>query len=189
MRFLLALDLVARNKRHDMRHAVHVHHGDIALRVEGKPAPVRPAPVEGIEDRALKRRRREKPLAAIMLQTAVAGKLVEGEHTPAPAFLELLRNERRRLHRKRLRRRQLLAGHVGLRHLALFHTENGLARIAVEHEEKAGLGRLNDHIFRLAVMHDGGKRRLRGKVVIPDIVMHGLERPDHLPGFYIHGDD
>ena len=94
----------------------------------------------------------------------------------------LLRHQRRHMGRKRLRRRQLLALRAALRHGALLDRPYRLAGVAVEHEHKTLLGRLDHDVAHALAGVDARQRRLRRQVVIPDIVMHGLERPDQFAG-------
>ncbi len=94
----------------------------------------------------------------------------------------LLRQQRRHVGRKRLRRRELLAFGAALRHGAFLHRPYRLAGIAVEHEHKSLLGRLDHDVARALAGIDARQRRLRRQIVIPDIVMHGLKRPDPLAG-------
>jgi len=77
----------------------------------------------------------------------------------------------------------LLAVRGPLRNAALFDRPNRLAAIAVEHEHEPLLGRLDHHVAHALAGVDPRQRRLRRQIVIPDIVMHGLERPDQLAGF------
>ena len=75
--------------------------------------------------------------------------------------------------------RSLLAGHVALRHGALFDGKQRRAGVAVEHEELRGLGSLQ---HRVLAVRQRDQRRRRGIVVVPQIVMHGLEVPDEFSG-------
>jgi hypothetical protein len=69
-----------------------------------------------------------------------------------------------------------------LRHGAFLHRPYRLAGVAVEHENKSLLGRLDHDIARALAGIDARQRRLRRQIVIPDIVMHGLIRPHQLAG-------
>ena len=86
------------------------------------------------------------------------------------------------MRREWLRRRQSFTFRAALRHHALFHRPHRLAGIAVEHEDKSLLGRLNYDIALAVSGVDTRQRRLRRQVVIPDVVMHGLECPHELAG-------
>ena len=85
--------------------------------------------------------------------------------------------------RKRLRRRQLFAVGAALRHLALLDRPDRLAAVAVEHEDEALLGGLDHDVAHPLAGIDARQRRLRRQVVVPDIMVHGLERPHQLTGF------
>ena len=84
--------------------------------------------------------------------------------------------------RKWLRRRQHFALGAALRHAAFLHRPYRFAGVAVEHEHKTLLGRLDHHIARALAGVDARQRRLRWQIVIPDIVVHGLIRPHQLAG-------
>ena len=85
--------------------------------------------------------------------------------------------------RKRLRRRELFALGTILRHAAFLDRPYRLAGIAIEHEYKSLLGRLNDDVARTVAGIDPRQRRLRRQVIVPDVMMHGLERPHQFTGF------
>src|SRR5580658_8554269 len=53
---------------------------------------------------------------------------------------------------------------------------------SVEEVKVALLGRLRQGVHGFAVLLDGEERRLRGKIAIPDVVMHALEMPKPFPG-------
>ena len=82
--------------------------------------------------------------------------------------------------RKRLGRRERLAGPAGLRNRPLLDREERHARLAVEQEDVPHLGRLGDRRQRAALAAHLDQRRLRRDVEVPEIVVDGLEAPDHL---------
>ena len=90
--------------------------------------------------------------------------------------------ERSRGRREGLRRRGLLARDVALRHRPLFDRNERRAGLAIEHEEVAGLGRHADGRDGAPVLAPVEQDRWRRDVVVPEIVMHGLEVPDALAG-------
>ena len=81
-----------------------------------------------------------------------------------------------------LRARCALARHVARRHGALLDGDERLAGLAVQHEQHARLRRLQDSRQHLGAPADRRERRRRGVVVVPEIVMHGLEVPGDLAG-------
>ena len=103
----------------------------------------------------------------------------------ASSGFELRRNDRRRHRREGLRRPRLFAGDVAGRHGTLFDRKERLAGGAVEEEEMSHLRPDRD---RFDAAHFD-QHRLRGDVVIPQIVMDDLEVPDHLAGVRADGDD
>ena len=102
----------------------------------------------------------------------------EWNHTGRSSVEIRCGSDHRHMGRKRLRRRQLFALGATLRHGAFLHRPYRLAGVAVEHEHKALLGRLDHDIAHALAGIDARQRRLRRQIVIPDVVVHGLIRPD-----------
>ena len=100
----------------------------------------------------------------------------------------MLRHQRRHMGRKRLGRRQRLAFRAALRHGALLDRPHRLAGIAVEDEHEPLLGRLDHDVTHALAGFDTRQRRLRRQVVVPDVVMHGLERPGEFTGLALERD-
>ena len=146
-------------------------------------APVHAAAGHRKHHGALRRRRRVEALVARRGDLRAAGTaLPERNQAEHVVGRNLLRQQRRHVGRKRLRRRELLAFGAALRHGAFLHRPYRLAGIAVEHEHKSLLGRLDHDVARARAGIDARQRRLGRQIVIPDIVMHGLIRPDPLAG-------
>ena len=59
---------------------------------------------------------------------------------------------------------------------------SGLARLAVEDERHAHLRKLHHGVHPSPLVPDGNQNRLAGIVIVPDVVMGGLEMPDALAG-------
>ena len=59
----------------------------------------------------------------------------------------------------------------------------------MEHEEHTGLGGLQHHGNPNASLHHFSERGRRRVVVVPDVVMHGLEVPRHLARLGAERDD
>ena len=127
--------------------------------------------------------RREQPLVARVHQNLAQARLLGIVDVRVDVgHGELLARERRRLGRERLRRPGLLARHVALRHRPLLDRPERLAGHAIEHVEEAGLGRLRDDVDALAVVLHGEQLRAGDEVVVPEVVMDGLEVPQALAG-------
>src|SRR5688572_9708377 len=97
--------------------------------------------------------------------------------------------ERRRFYRKRLCRRGFLAGYVARRHRTLLDRKEGLSRLAIQDKNEARL-REHDygrHVASIApnVDEEWGRRQ----IVVPKIVVHGLELPLQLPRLRVQGCD
>lgn len=76
-----------------------------------------------------------------------------------------------------------------MRHGALFDGEDGLARVAVQNIEKAGLVTLDDDGDIFAVEAQRREQRRCSAVEIPKIVMDDLKSPDEFAGFAAESDD
>ena len=93
------------------------------------------------------------------------------------------------MRREWLRRRELFAFGAALRHSALLDRPDRLPRVAVQHEHKALLGRLDHEVALTIASIDPCQGRLRRQIIVPDIVMHGLERPDQFAGLAFERDN
>ena len=97
--------------------------------------------------------------------------------------------ERRRPGRERLGRRDPLPRRRGPGHRPLDDRPDRLARHAVERVGHRLLGQLHHGLDLAAVDGDVHQDRRDVVVVVPQIVMHGLEVPDHLAGLGADTDD
>ena len=93
------------------------------------------------------------------------------------------------MRRVRLRRREHVAGHAALRRGPLLDRIERRAGLAIEQEEATHLGDLRDARATVADAVDLEERRLRGHVVVPVIVVHGLEVPAHRAAVGVERDD
>ena len=182
--------LLARHEPHDGGEAVDGADEELALRVVAEAAPVEAAGVARRLDRALQADRGEWTLGAQRGDPA-PGRL----HVPPASRPRRRRGSDSRrpksgeLRREGLRRPGLLARDVRLRHGALLDREERLARLAVENEDVSLLVPHRDRRHRLAVAAQARSGRLHRHVVVPDVVVDGLEVPDQLAGRGAQGDD
>ena len=88
-----------------------------------------------------------------------------------------------------LRRPGFFAGDVGFGNLALFDGPDGFAGYTVENEEETLFGGLDDGVDILAVVLDGEELGGRDEVVVPEVVVGGLEVPQVLAGAGVEGKD
>ena len=81
----------------------------------------------------------------------------------------------------------MLAFRAVVGHRSLFYASHWLAGTPVEHVNLPGFGGLDQdrNLFTPVVFHME-QYRLRRQVIVPDIMMHGLEDPLRLPGAGIH---
>ena len=91
-------------------------------------------------------------------------------------------DHRRRFQRKGLCRPQLIAWNVGRRHGPLLDRKHRLALDPVEHERQSHLAHLHHGVKPFPAVSNRDQRRLARQVVVPHIVVRGLEVPDALPG-------
>lgn len=107
-----------------------------------------------------------------------AVQLVERGHAPHLLFGQVGQGQARHADRPRLGRRARIAVDHALRRRPLFDRGQRRTVAAIEHEGLAALGRHDDRRHRPAVLvRIVHQRRLRADVVIPHVLVHGLERP------------
>src|SRR6185437_854328 len=100
-----------------------------------------------------------------------------------------VRGKRRRFYRKRLCRPGLLAGYVARRYRALLNRKQRLSGLPVKDKDEARF-REHDHgrhVTSIAPNVDEDWRRRY--IVVPKIMVHGLELPLQPPGLRFQGDD
>ncbi len=90
--------------------------------------------------------------------------------------------------RDRLCRVGLLPGRLASRHRRLLDAEDRFARLPVQDEEVAGFRRHGEGVDRLAAALDVEEHRRRRRVVVPDVVVDGLEVPAVRAGPDVHRD-
>ena len=150
----------------------------LARRIRGA-APVGARPVARVHDRALQTGRREDALRAQSGDQPSALLAIGGGRSPDRVWRQrALRHQQRQLRRGRLRGPCSVAGDVAGRGGPLLDVEERRAGLAVEHEQPAGLGGLGDCGHDPAIARHVHEHRLRREVVVPQVVVHGLERPD-----------
>ncbi len=91
--------------------------------------------------------------------------------------------------REGLGRRQRLAGCGALRNRALLDGEQRRAGAPIEEEQMAHLGGLDQRGNRGAVRREIEEHGLRGRVVVPQVVVHGAEVPAHETRVGVERDD
>ncbi len=163
-----------------MREVLHRHDQELALRIPARARPVRAAAGERVQDRAALARRREEPLVAQPRELLAARREMLRSRRVEVLLAEALRHQRRRRARERLRRPAALARHVARGERPLLDREERRAGLAVEHEHEAALGGLRHRVARAALALERDQDRRRGEVVVPEIVVDGLEVPAQL---------
>ena len=102
---------------------------------------------------------------------------------------EAMRAQRRRHRGERLRPRRLLERNRARRHGALLDREDRPAGSRVRARRASRSCSPGARPARARRLAQGDERRRRRVVVVPEIVVHGLERPHHLPGRRVQRDD
>ena len=177
-------------RRHQLDHGgdrVDRHDGDLAVGVEGKAAPVRAADVGRSRQRSALGRRREDALVPQVLDHALAGHSIGRVEVPEVLQREALRAQLDGA--ERLCLRCAFTRDVAGWHVALFDGEQRFAGVSMQHEQHAGLRRLQDRGHVLAAAPDRGEGGGRRIVVVPEVVMDGLEMPGDLAGRSLERDD
>ena len=137
----------ARKQLDDVDRARGVGIEDLVDGIERGAAPVHAAAGHRKHHRALRRWRRVEAFVARRCNLLAADPAIpERNHAEHIVGRNPLRHQRRHMGRKRLRRRELLALGAALRHRAFFHRPYRLAGVAIEHEHKTLLGRLDHDI-------------------------------------------
>ena len=154
-----------------IEHTVGIHCGATPL----------PSPVEaGQHDASLAARRckqRAGPERAESLRVGDVG------------FTERLARERDGLEWKWLRRPGPLTSQIGCGDCALFNGKERLARLAVEQEYESALGNLCDRVDARGMPGQRNEIGRGREIAVPEVVMHGLEMPQTLPGRRIECDE
>ena len=132
-------------------------------------------------------RRREDALVPQILDHALAGHSIGRVEVTEVLQREALRAQLDGA--ERLCLRCAFTRDVAGWHVALFDGEQGLAGVSMQHEQHAGLGRLQDRGYVLAAATDRGEGGGRCIVVVPEIMVDGLEMPCDLAGRGLERDD
>ena len=146
--------------------------------VPGHAAPVQPADVARHMQAAFQAGRREHAVVAQRPEARQACLALGRRRAPDVGLGHRLRDQAGRLRREGLRGRGVLLGHVARRHRPLDDGEVRLAGDPIEEEQVPGLRSDGDGGAATA----GEEERLRGDVVVPDVVVDGLECPRDLAG-------
>ena len=172
------IEALARNELHHLGDAVHGDDGDLSHRVDRHSAPVRAADSRRHQQRASRAGWREDAFVPQRRDRGAAGVAIGSVMPQISIDREPMRAERRCERRERLRARR--PAPPGCRSLARRAPRPGkwadpsLARARTACRSSSPGRRPH----ALAVARDRDERRWRGVVVIPQIVMNRLERPD-----------
>ena len=177
MRRAHGVQRVPRHQRHDHGELIDRGHQQAAGLVHRDARPVEAAEMAGEMDRAAERGRREDSLIAQRRDPRFARGAAGRGQAERASRGERLRNEAIGRRRERLRRRRLFSGHVGAGHGQLAHRHQRVSVSPVENEQVPHLGGDRERGHRLPVAREGEDHRLRGHVVVPEIVVDHLEGP------------
>ena len=131
------------------------------------------------------------PSLAASRTACFSARLLLGRHERVDVVRrERLPRERLRLGRERLRRRRHLAGDLALRDRALFDRPQRLAGQRARRRRGTRSCPPARRCRRVApVVSDGEELGRGGEVVVPEVVVHGLEVPLALAGARVEGDE
>ena len=175
------VEAFTRQQLHHRRNSIHGHDRDLPHRIDRDASPVRSTDVRGQHQRALEARRREDAFVAQAADHCAARLAVGLRYSPHLICRQTMRAERRGHGRERLRAGRLFTRDIAGRDRPFLDREQRHARFTVA-RTAFRLGRLNDRRDRFAVVRERHERRRRSIVVVPEIVMDGLECPDDRAG-------
>ena len=156
-------------------HAVNDH--ELAFLIDSDTTPVHAARRSRIEKGAFDGRRGHCAFPAQSPEGNPASHLVEWRDTKHIPFTDRGVCKRRHTRRERLGGARPFVIQIRLRYGAFRHLENGFAGFSIQDEDFRSLGRHDDRLATGAVYRQIDERGLRRHVVIPDIVVSGLEVP------------
>src|SRR5688572_10067749 len=169
----------------DPRCVARVDEEHARLAVDSRSTPLAAAVEAGQHDAAFTTRWHEQTLRTQAAKAALRRRVRVRREIGEVRLGHRLPREGGRSDWKRLRRPRLLPGQVRCRYRTLLDREERLSRRTIEHKDEAALRDLRDGIHAIAAAHDRNEVRRGGEITVPEIVMHGLEMPDALPGFRI----
>ncbi len=156
--------------------------------VDGRAAPVEATVVARVDQGVAGARCGELTLVVELAEVDAAHQLVEEGRAPHVLFGQRFGAQRRHAYRVGLGLGYPVAFGMGLGHGFFDHVGNRLAGATVEQEDLPALGQLDQRgdLAALAVRHVV-QRRLGSHVVVPDVVVHGLEGPALAAGGHVQG--
>ena len=166
-----------------------VHDHELPFLVDSDTTPVHAARRSRIKHGASDCRRGHRAFPAQPLEGDPASHLVERRDTEHVPFADHGIGKRRHARRERLGRARPFAIQIRLGYGSFRHLENGCAGCPVQDEDLPSLGRHDDRLAKGAVYRQVDEGRLRRHVVIPDVVVHGLEVPSRQPRPGVDCDD
>ena len=165
-----------------IRHVVVVGDDHPAHRVHRDPAPVGPAVVAGILNPApVTGRRGKDPGIGRAPELDAAVQLVNRGKAPHVGFGQIALGQSV-IGRERLGRRQIVRLHPALRHRPLLERHQWCAGAPVQHIDIALFAGQDQRRHHGAAHRKIDQRALPAKVIVPDVVVHGLKLPDLAPG-------
>ena len=175
-------------------HAVPVAHHDLAFRVKRDTAPVRSAQRAWEEEHGVFASGCHRTFPAGLLELDTAPHLVQHGHAPHVLFAHTIGfvgvQTGKSWHARGMR---LGLGQTGrvfnttLGHRQFLHIKHGLAGAAIQHKVLATLGGLHQHGHGFALDLQVQQAGLRSHVVIPHVVVRGLEVPHQMAVVGIDG--
>jgi hypothetical protein len=158
-------------------------------RVESDPAPVHATSGERKQQGALERWWGVQAFASRLRHEITTRPAIPRREPERLVRVDPLRHERGHVHRYRLRGRKDFASDAVLGYWAFLDGKHRLTGIAIEHEYEPHLRALNHHVALAVVEIQRRERRLRGHIVVPDIVVDRLVCPRNFAALGLQRDD
>jgi hypothetical protein len=168
------IDLLARDQPITIGGDVVVRHHDVALEIDGNPAPVDAAIVSRELDPPIGGWRGVHAFVNTLAILDTAPKLIERRHAPHVAFLDVRLEHIREIDYKRLSGRQPLRFNPALGHGSLFYFDQQFAGAAIKDPVHGLLGRQDQRRNRAVLCRKINQGALCAQVVVPNIIMGGL---------------
>src|SRR5262249_20997281 len=157
----------------------------LTLGVKRRAAPVHSPRIARNDQRATDRWRREDSLGPQPLHPLAALAPIKIGHAPCLIGRQRLRHQGRRQRREGLGGGGRLAASIGLRNRFFDDGKHRRSGQPIENKQLSALGTLHHRGNFVAAVSDGGEQRLRGIVVVPQIVVGGLEVPRQAAGLSV----
>src|SRR5579885_2847248 len=175
-------DLIPGDKLHDEGEVRLVQDDQASTAVEGDTSPIRASDIAWIFERALEARGCVNAVTAKAADELPALATVPRRQSPGVGRFEALGHQRSRGQRGWLGGRKPFSLNSALRDRALLDGQQRLPGLPVQDEKIAHLAGLGDGQYPLSLALNLDQRGGGRQVIVPEVMVHRLEGPDHLAG-------